>query len=105
MDCLFNKEMDLIAKRQHVIARLPNIQLLNGGDPISETEREQAERAFIRDFLDSPSSRPERWTELVSVHGMLGGSLVQRVSAHHHCLCEAESVAFQVLVVKNVSRC
>ena len=70
MDCPFNREMDPVARRQHVIARLPNIQLLNGGDPISETEREQAERAFIREFLDQPS-RPDRWTELVAVHGML----------------------------------
>ena len=71
MDCPFNREMDLVARRQHVIARLPNIKILNGGDPISETEREQAERAFIREHLDSPVTRPERWTELVAVHGML----------------------------------
>ena len=71
MDCPFNREMDLIARRQHVIARLPNIKLLNGGDPISETEREQAERAFIREHLDSPGTRTDRWTELVAVHGML----------------------------------
>ena len=71
MDCPFNREMDLVARRQHVIARLPNIKILNGGDPISETEREQAERAFIREHLDSPDTRPDRWTELVAVHGML----------------------------------
>ena len=54
------------------MARLPNIRTLNGGDPVSEVEREQAERAFIRAFLDTePGARPGRWAELVAVHGEL----------------------------------
>ena len=44
-----------------MIARLPNVLVLNGGDEISEIEREQAERAFIRFYLDlEPGSRPSR---------------------------------------------
>ena len=61
-----------MARRQHLVARLPNIRTLNGGDPVSEVEREQAERAFIRAFLDTePGARPGRWAELVAVHGEL----------------------------------
>ena len=72
MDCPFNAAMDPVARRQHVIARLPNVEILNGGDPISENEREQAERAFIRHYLDSPAeTRPSRWLELVGIHGHL----------------------------------
>ena len=48
-----------------MIARLPNVLVLNGGDEISEIEREQAERAFIRFYLDlEPGSRPSRWSIL-----------------------------------------
>ena len=43
---LNNKE----ARRYHLIARLPQVRRLNGGD-ISQDEREFAERAFIRHFL------------------------------------------------------
>ena len=72
MDCPFNAAMDPLARRQHLIARLPNVEILNGGDPISENEREQAERAFIRYYLDSPAeTRPSRWLELVAIHGHL----------------------------------
>ena len=72
MDCPFNADLDELAKRQEVIARLPNIQTLNGGDKISAGEREEAERNFIRSYLHlRPDSRPERWAELVEVHGNL----------------------------------
>ena len=72
MDCPYNADMDLVSRRQHMIARLPNIETLNGGDPISENERDQAERAFIRCYLDSdPGTRPSRWSELVAIHGHL----------------------------------
>ena len=55
-----------------LVARLPNVKVLNGGDMISKTEREDSERAFIRYFLDTPEqARPERWQELVEVHGIL----------------------------------
>ena len=72
MDCPYNQDMDEVDRRQHMIARLPNILTLNGGDQISEIEREQAERAFIRHFLDmEEEQRPERWAELVQIHGQL----------------------------------
>lgn len=78
-------------RRQLLIGRLPNIQVLNGGGVIGVTEREDAERAFIRYYLDKPESdRPDRYvskvikekesilrlflyryTELVAKHGKL----------------------------------
>lgn len=57
-------------RRSLLIARLPNIQILNGGDIISKTEREDAERAFIRFHLES-DPKPQRYHELVAVHGEL----------------------------------
>ncbi len=35
-------------RRTMLIARLPNVRILNGGDVIPDSEREDAERAFIR---------------------------------------------------------
>lgn len=59
-------------RRQLLIARLPKIEILNGGDVIGSVEREDAERSFIRYYLDKPESdRPERYFELVAVHGKL----------------------------------
>ncbi|KAI2808966.1 hypothetical protein BLOT_000107 [Blomia tropicalis] len=56
-------------RRQHLIARLPRIQRLNGGD-ISEDERVFAERAFIRWYITNESEdKPTRFYELYSVHG------------------------------------
>ena len=55
-----------------LVARLPNVKVLNGGDVITKTEREDAERAFIRYFLETEEHlRPARWEELVAVHGVL----------------------------------
>lgn len=59
-------------RRQLLIARLPHVKTLNGGGVIGAVEREDAERAFIRYYLDKPESdRPERYNELVAVHGKL----------------------------------
>uniref|UniRef100_A0A6B2EK88 Putative tubulin-specific chaperone e n=1 Tax=Phlebotomus kandelakii TaxID=1109342 RepID=A0A6B2EK88_9DIPT len=59
-------------RRQLLIARLPQVQILNGGGMVGVEEREDAERAFIRYYMDRPESdRPERYAELVSVHGKL----------------------------------
>lgn len=53
-------------RRQLLIARLPNVQTLNGGGVIGKEEREDAERAFIRYYLEKPESdRPERWADSV----------------------------------------
>ena len=59
MECPYNQDLDEVARRQHMIARLANVKILNGGDEISEFEREQAERAFIRYYLES-ESKPDR---------------------------------------------
>lgn len=59
-------------RRQLLIARLPNIRTLNGGGEIGIDDREDAERAFIRHYMDKPESdRPERYFDLVAVHGRL----------------------------------
>lgn len=62
-------------RRLMVIALLPNIKVLNGGDKINPLEREDAERAFIRHYLYSESveenDRPSRVDELIEVHGLL----------------------------------
>ncbi|XP_060531301.1 tubulin-specific chaperone cofactor E-like protein [Cylas formicarius] len=59
-------------RRQLLIARLPNVKTLNGGGAISADEREDAERAFIRYYMDKPESdRPDRYFELVQIHGKL----------------------------------
>lgn len=69
---------------------MPRIEILNGGDVIGAVEREDAERSFIRYYLDKPESdRPERYGtqpdfqnkythtihfryfDLVSIHGKL----------------------------------
>ena len=70
--CPFLDEFNRKEKRTMLVARLPNVKILNGGDMISKTEREDSERAFIRYFLETPEpARPERWQELVEVHGIL----------------------------------
>jgi tubulin-specific chaperone cofactor E-like protein len=49
-------------RRQLLIARLPKVQILNGGGIITHEEREDSERAFIRYYMDKPESdRPERY--------------------------------------------
>ncbi|KAL7306454.1 hypothetical protein TKK_0001869 [Trichogramma kaykai] len=59
-------------RRQLLIARLPNVETLNGGGVISSQEREDAERAFIRHYMDKPEAeRPNRYAELVAIHGKL----------------------------------
>uniref|UniRef100_A0A0A9X3S2 Tubulin-specific chaperone cofactor E-like protein n=1 Tax=Lygus hesperus TaxID=30085 RepID=A0A0A9X3S2_LYGHE len=59
-------------RRQLLIARLPNIRTLNGGGEICHDDREDAERAFIRRYMDKPESdRPERYNDLVGLHGKL----------------------------------
>ena len=43
-------------RRMLLVARLPNIRILNGGDLIPPEEREDAERAFIRFHLEAEAS-------------------------------------------------
>ena len=56
-------------RRQLFIARLPTVKKLNGS-VINETEREDAERMFIRHHMDDEEP-PERYHKLVEVHGQL----------------------------------
>lgn len=59
-------------RRQFVIARLPHIEVLNGGGRISADEREDAERAFIRHHSLRPENeRPAIFAELQAKHGKL----------------------------------
>lgn len=55
--------------RRLLVARLPNIDCLNG-TPVTSTERENAERHFIRKFQKS-NNPPARYRELVAIHGEL----------------------------------
>ena len=56
-------------KRQLLIARLPNIQKLNKTG-VTDEEREDAERFFIRHHMDDESP-PSRYLELVDARGVL----------------------------------
>lgn len=48
-------------RRQFLVARLPNVDMLNGGGRIDADEREDAERAFIRHYMEKPESeQPDR---------------------------------------------
>lgn len=70
MDIPLLEDWEEKQRRQHLIARLPNISQLNGGCVISEIERDVAERAFIRYFMDS-QDKPARYLELEETHGKL----------------------------------
>lgn len=57
------------SRRHHLIARLHNIQRLNGGD-ISADERVFAEKAFLRWYLiNDTQEKPQRFYALQSIHG------------------------------------
>lgn len=57
-------------RRQLTIARLWRVERLNGGALITPEERENAERAFIRHYMNS-EVRPRRYDELIMQHGEL----------------------------------
>lgn len=63
------EDLQEVERRQHLIARLPKATKLNGSD-ISQKEREESERAFIRYFLDK-EDRPKRFYDLEAIHGQL----------------------------------
>lgn len=99
--CPFLDEYTAHEKRMMLIARLPNVQILNGGDRIGPVEREDAERAFIRHFLDTPEhGRPARFDELVAIHGLLDPlvnvdltpEMSVRVSLYHGEECREEMI-------------
>ena len=47
--------MDPKERRQQLIARLPDLKKLNGSR-VTDTEKEGAERAFIRRYMDTENS-------------------------------------------------
>ena len=55
--------------RKLLVANLPNVQMLNN-TKITDKEREDAERMFIRNFMDIENP-PKRYSELVETHGVL----------------------------------
>ncbi|XP_035034056.1 tubulin-specific chaperone cofactor E-like protein [Hippoglossus stenolepis] len=58
-------------RRSLVLAQLPSVVVLNGGS-VSNGEREDAERFFIRFYQDCPKEElPERYHILVSKYGQL----------------------------------
>ncbi|XP_064597374.1 uncharacterized protein LOC135463851 [Liolophura sinensis] len=56
-------------RRKLFLACLPSVKVLNGGE-VSQTEREKAERHFLRHFLQK-EEKPERYLELEQKHGKL----------------------------------
>ncbi|KAL0829315.1 hypothetical protein ABMA28_004113 [Loxostege sticticalis] len=59
-------------RRLLLVARLPHVRTLNGGGAVPIEERDAAERAFIRYYMEKPEAdRPDRYWELVQVHGKL----------------------------------
>ncbi|XP_050677473.1 tubulin-specific chaperone cofactor E-like protein [Leptidea sinapis] len=59
-------------RRLLLVARLPHVRTLNGGGAVPAEERDSAERAFIRYYMEKPEAdRPDRYWELVGVHGKL----------------------------------
>lgn len=58
-------------RRSLIIAQLPSISLLNGS-VVTDSEREDAERFFIRYYLDQPKEElPYRYHSLVTKYGKL----------------------------------
>ncbi|XP_072049673.1 tubulin-specific chaperone cofactor E-like protein isoform X2 [Amphiura filiformis] len=63
----FCENMQEKERRQLCIARLGNVTRLNGSQ-VKDTEREDAERAFIRYYMDS-ATKPERYRLLIGRYG------------------------------------
>ena len=64
-----SKDLKQKESRFAVIGRIPNLQSLNKST-ITETEREDAERWLIRQFMDTPSA-PPIYHALVAKHGIV----------------------------------
>ncbi|XP_021360837.1 tubulin-specific chaperone cofactor E-like protein [Mizuhopecten yessoensis] len=79
----FLEEFNEKVRRQMIIARLPNITRLNGS-PILDTEREDAERAFIRFYMDR-EDQPARYHELEKTYGKLDPLVVLDLSPRKTC--------------------
>lgn len=64
--------------RELLIARLPDMRVMNGGH-ITPEERDQAERAFLRYYKTSEDKPAPRYGELLAVHGELDDLAVVRM--------------------------
>ncbi|XP_055866633.1 tubulin-specific chaperone cofactor E-like protein [Biomphalaria glabrata] len=93
----FLEAMPEMFRRQRTIALLPNITHLNGSR-IGETEREDAERAYIRFFLDK-GEKPARYHELVKLHGKVDplAKVVLKPRTHIRVKIRVEDMNQQVL--------
>ncbi|KAK3697930.1 hypothetical protein QZH41_013009 [Actinostola sp. cb2023] len=63
------KKYKITKKGQLMLARLPNIAKINGAK-VGAKEREDAERFFIRHYMDDQNP-PRRLQELIQVHGVV----------------------------------
>ena len=96
-------------RRFAVIGRLPDLQSLNKSS-ITETEREDAERWLIRQFLDDPSP-PSIYHSLVAKHGKvdklvdvdLKPKVKARVEFHFEDKCEYHTIKLEQ-TVKNLKQ-
>lgn len=105
--CPFLDELTGHERRQLLIARLPNVKVLNGGDKITDLEREDAERAFIRFYMELPETeQPGRLGELIEIHGRLD-PLVNidlrpeiniKVKIYHQDECREENISVRKTV-------
>jgi hypothetical protein len=105
--CPFLSELTAHERRMLLVARLPNVKVLNGGDAITPLEREDAERAFIRYYLDFPErEKPDRLAELILVHGELDPlvnvdltpEIFVKVKIYHQDECREESISVRKTV-------
>ncbi|XP_022086058.1 tubulin-specific chaperone cofactor E-like protein isoform X2 [Acanthaster planci] len=78
-------------RHQLMIARLTRRVTRLNGSRIGETEREQAERAFIRYYMNQ-EDKPARYHELVATYGNLNplADVDLRPKTHVHCLVRFE---------------
>ena len=87
--------------RRLLVARLPNIDCLNG-TPVSNTERENAERHFIRKFQTS-NNPPARYHELVAIHGELDPLAEVNMHAPAKCVTVLMHITGQTPNLQSIS--
>jgi len=106
--CPFLDELTAHERRMLLIARLPNVEVLNGGDKITDLEREDAERAFIRYYMDTPECHGSgaRLEELIQIHGQLDPlvnidlkpEIIIKVKIYHQDDCREENISVRKTV-------
>ena len=103
---LLDEITDNKEKRQHLIARLPNIVKING-TKVGKEEREDAERFFIRYYMDDQNP-PKRLQELIDIYGVLNKlvdiNLDPKVSVKLTIICEGYSTITKVVDVRQTTK-